>query len=64
MKTLHVNEFFREYIWGDGKSIRITNVRQVAIADSGSHRVTDVKGVTTYIPSGWFYFKFKGEVIA
>lgn len=64
MKTIEVCEDFREYFWTDGFSISIKNVEKVHITETGSHRVTDINGVTTYIPSDYKYFKFKGDVVA
>lgn len=61
-------EQYREYVYSDGYSYRITNPNVVFIPATGpkqqSHRVLDTEGVTHYIPADWRAIRWVGKVIA
>jgi len=61
-------EKYREYVYTDGYSYRVTSPVTVFLPTSGpkqqSHRVVDTEGVTHYIPADWRAIRWVGKVIA
>ena len=55
------NEQWREYVWGDGYVLRITEPLWVNVSKSGGHRVIDKAQRCYYVASGWRYITWEGK---
>jgi hypothetical protein len=64
MKKLDISvEKWREYVFEDGFTYKVIEPETLYIAESGSHRVVDRKGIGHHV-SGWRAIRWNGPVIA
>ena len=59
------SEEYREYVYPDGKVIRIDEPTFVKVSPSSlgghAHRVQNTDGMGFYIPYGWRYIRWKAK---
>lgn len=59
------SEEYREYVYPDGKVVRVENPVYVKVAPSSlgghAHRVQTVDQMGFYIPWGWRYIRWKAK---
>jgi translation elongation factor P/translation initiation factor 5A len=61
LKFVEVNERKRTYLYHDGKELAFTDVKEVCIRLSGSHRLNLANGEKVVVNSGWLAIRLDAD---
>lgn len=55
------SEEYRQYLFGDGTTVKIEGPQFLNVSKNGGHRIFDAQGISHYVPYGWRHLSWKSK---
>lgn len=61
MKSIKLNEKSRTYSFGEAGQVRLENVIELTVSESGNHRLKTADGNLHIVPADWIHILIEDE---